>query len=116
MGGTIFVGVGDMGEVVGIELDDFPNNDKWSLHLVNRIRQQLGAHFLPHCQIEFDELARHSVCRITVQPSPLPAFFDETTLKKKGEKRAFYIRGGPSAQKLEAAAAESYMVGRFPKS
>jgi hypothetical protein len=115
-GGTIFVGVGDTGEVVGIELDDFPNNDKWSLYLVNRIRQQLGAHFLPHCQIEFDELARCSVCRITVQPSPLPAFFDETTLKKKGEKRAFYIRGGPSAQKLEAAAAESYMVGRFPKS
>jgi hypothetical protein len=115
-GGTIFVGVGDTGEAVGIELDEFPNNDKWSLHLVNRIAQQLGAHFVPYCQIEFDRLARRSVCRITVQRSPLPAFFDETRLKKKGERQAFYIRGGPSARKLDAAEAESYMIGRFPKS
>jgi hypothetical protein len=114
-GGTIFVGVGDHGEVVGIELDDFPNNDKWSLHLVNRISQQLGAHFIPYCQIDFDTLVRHSVCRIMVQPSPWPAFFDETKLKKKGETQAFYIRGGPSAQKLDAAEIESYMVKRFPK-
>jgi hypothetical protein len=57
---------------------------------------------------------RRSVCRITVQPSPLPAFFDETRLKKNREKQASYIRGGPSAQKLDAAEAESYMVGRFP--
>jgi hypothetical protein len=113
-GGTIFVGVGDTGEVVGIERDDFPNNDKWSLHLVTRIAQQLGAHFAPYCQIEFDKLMRRSVCRITIQPSPLPAFFDETALKKKGEKQAFYIRGGPSAQKLDAAEAESYLVTRFP--
>jgi hypothetical protein len=112
-GGTIFVGVDDTGEVVGIELDEFPNNDKWSLHLVNRIAQQLGTHFVPYCQIEFDKLARRSVCRITVQRSSSPAFFDETRLKKGGEKQAFYIRGGPSARKLDAAETESYMVRRF---
>jgi predicted HTH transcriptional regulator len=112
-GGTIFVGVDDTGEVVGIELDGFPNNDKWSLHLVNRIAQQLGTRFVPYCQIEFDKLARHSVCRITVQRGPSPAFFDETRLKKGGEKQAFYIRGGPSARKLDAAEAENYMVRRF---
>jgi len=41
-GGTLFVGVNDDGEVIGLENDKFLNRDKMALHLDNLIKDQLG--------------------------------------------------------------------------
>jgi predicted HTH transcriptional regulator len=113
-GGIIYIGVGDNGEIVGIELDGFSNTDKWALHLVNRIGQQIGIRFLTLCLIEFDDLHGKSVARITVHPSPEPAYLDECIFKAKGEKMAFFVRGGPSAQKLPPKEVPAYLSRRFP--
>lgn len=113
-GGTIFVGVGDSGEIHGIELDGFENDDKWSLHLVNRIGQQLGKRFITLCSVEFDTLHGKSVSRITVRRSDEPAYLDERALKAGGKQAAFFIRGGPSAQKLSPEESVRYIATRFP--
>ena len=113
-GGTLFVGIADSGEVTGIELDEFENNDKWALHLVSRIGGQIGKRFLTLCQIDFDTLHGRSVARIRVQKSCEPAFLDETPLKSKGVKNAFFVRGGPSAQKLPDREISLYCSQRFP--
>ena len=41
-GGTLLIGVGDGGEVIGLENDKFQNEDKFALHLDNLIKDQLG--------------------------------------------------------------------------
>ena len=41
-GGYLVVGVADNGEVLGIEKDGFPNEDKMNLHLVNLLKDRLG--------------------------------------------------------------------------
>ncbi|OGW69375.1 MAG: hypothetical protein A2036_03460 [Omnitrophica bacterium GWA2_50_21] len=112
-GGTIFVGVRDDGEICGIELDDLGNQDQWTLHLVNRIGQQIGKRFITLCLIDFDILHGKVVSRITVRPSTEPVFLDECALKTKGDKRAFFIRGGPSAQKLTPEETTLYITKRF---
>ena len=42
-GGTLIVGVSDDGETVGVEVDRFPNEDKMHLHLVNLLKDRIGA-------------------------------------------------------------------------
>ncbi len=93
-GGTVFVGVGDDQDIVGIELDGFSNDDKWSLHLTNRIGQQIGKRFLTLCRIEFDSLHSKTVARISIRPSDEPVFLDERALLPTGKKDAVFC-GSP---------------------
>src|SRR5205823_3551492 len=41
-GGTLFVGVKDDGEAIGLEQDKFPSEDKMALHLDNLIKDRIG--------------------------------------------------------------------------
>lgn len=114
-GGTLFVGVANNGAIEGVELDGFDNDDQWSLHLVNRIGQQIGNRFLTMCKIEFDVLHGKSVARISIRPSNEPAFFDERPLKVKGGiKDAFFVRVGPSTRKFCPEEISKYCATRFP--
>lgn len=42
-GGTLVIGISDDGTPVGIGVDQFPNEDKMSLHLVNIVKTRMGA-------------------------------------------------------------------------
>jgi hypothetical protein len=113
-GGSIFVGVADNRDIVGIDPDGFENTDKWQLHLVNRIGHLIGKSFLPLCSIDFGSLHGKTVARVTVQRSGEPAFLNETALKPNGDPKAFYVRGGPSAQKLNPEETRQYTAEHFP--
>ena len=41
-GGRLLIGVADDGKIVGIERDEFPNTDKFQLHLLNVLKSSLG--------------------------------------------------------------------------
>ena len=41
-GGVLLVGVADNGDIMGIEADNFDNEDKYLLHVYNRIQQHIG--------------------------------------------------------------------------
>ena len=41
-GGTLLVGVANDGTIVGIELDGFPDKDKYVLHFVNLVKDRIG--------------------------------------------------------------------------
>jgi hypothetical protein len=113
-GGAIYVGVMDNGDIFGIEADGFENNDKWALHLVSRIGERIGKRFIAKCSIDFDVLHGKNVCRVLVQSGDEPAYLNEKKLKINGQKDAFYIRGGPSAQKLSPSETQQYLATRFP--
>jgi hypothetical protein len=65
--GHLLIGVADGGQITGIELDGFPNDDKFLLHLYNVIRQSLGedaatlvdARIVTHEEKKFCILACH---------------------------------------------------------
>ena len=98
-GGTLLVGVGDDGSIVGIE-EDFPflkvgNTDHWSLWLMNRIVQAANPVAATYLKVSFVEIDEKTVARIDVKPSISPVF----AAGKEGRK-LFFVRTGPATVEL----------------
>lgn len=106
-GGMLVIGVSDDGSPVGIQADDFANEDKMSLHLVNIVKTRLGVQAMINLHAHFDD---HDDCRVMVvkcRKSPTPVFL------KDGEAERFYIRTGPSTTELSASQTQEYVKQRF---
>jgi hypothetical protein len=106
-GGMLVIGVSDDGSPVGIQADDFANEDKMSLHLVNIVKTRMGIQAMTSLHAHFDD---HDDCRVMVvkcRKSPTPVFL------KDGEFERFYIRTGPSTTELSASQTQEYIQQRF---
>lgn len=106
-GGTLAVGVSDDGSPVGIQADEFANEDKMNLHLVNIIKARMGIQAMTSLHVRFDE---HDDCRVMVvrcRKAPVPVFL------KDGNMERFYIRTGPSSTELSASQTQDYIKQRF---
>ena len=47
-GGTLLIGIADGGEVLGIDLQNFANEDKYLLHFNNLLKEHIGLEFSQH--------------------------------------------------------------------
>ena len=106
-GGMLVIGISDDGSPVGIQADDFPNEDKMSLHLVNVVKTRMGVQATTSLHAHFDD---HDNCRVMVvkcRKSPTPIFL------KDGDMARFYIRTGPSTTELSASQTQEYIKQRF---
>lgn len=106
-GGTLLVGVTDSGNILGLEKEGFPNNDKLKLHLSNLIRNNIGRHFFSFIQFELFPLEDKHILKIDCLPSTKRVF-----LKQKGEED-FYVRQGPSTARLTGSELIDYINHRF---
>ena len=106
-GGMLVIGLSDDGTPVGIQVDDFTNEDKMSLHLVNIVKSRMGIQAMTSLHTHFDD---HDDCRVMVtkcRKSPTPIFL------KDGDTERFYIRTGPSTTELSASQTQEYIKQRF---
>ncbi len=106
-GGMLVIGVSDDGSPVGIQADDFANEDKMSLHLVNIVKTRMGIQAMTSLHAHFDD---HDDCRVMVvkcRKSSTPVFL------KDGDTERFYIRTGPSTTELSASLIQEYIRQRF---
>ncbi len=106
-GGTLLIGVADDGEVLGIETDKFPNEDKMGLHLVNLIKDRIGEVFLPYIHPHFEDEDGERVLSVRCEKGPRPAFL------KDGKERRFFVRGGNAAAELSGLLITDYVKQRF---
>ncbi len=106
-GGTLFIGVNDAGEAVGLEADNFPNEDKFALHLDNLIKGRLGGSVFACLKIAFDRMNEKRFLAIECTPSDTPVFL------KNGESEEFFIRAGASSPALPASHAHEFIQQRF---
>lgn len=105
-GGTLVVGVDDAGTIVGIEPDRFENEDKYLLHVNNRLQQHVG---LAHCAcIRYYLAAAEGRKALVVhcRPSSQPVFL------KMGKEEEFFIRVGPGSRKLSTSEVVAYVAQR----
>lgn len=96
-GGTLIIGLGDEGEVLGLEKDyqSFsrkPNRDGFQLHLMEIIANNLGEQSCQLTGIHFENIDGRDLCLITVRPSSEPVFMSK--------KKDFFIRRGNSTREL----------------
>lgn len=106
-GGYLLVGINDNGEALGLETDGFPNEDKMNLHLVNLLKDRLGAEHLVHVDPRFETFNEHRVLIVRCKPSNLPVFL------KDGSTEQFYVRTGAATSELKPSEIQGYLKQRF---
>ncbi|MDR1690794.1 MAG: ATP-binding protein [Candidatus Methanoplasma sp.] len=108
-GGTLLIGVGDDGTVVGIDESSFDSRDKLNLHLTNLIASQIGNEFLPFITFRLSDYQGKGVMRVVCRKSDGPVFL------KEGKQETFYVRSGPSSVELHGMDTLNYVENRFKR-
>jgi len=108
-GGTLVIGISDDGTPVGIEVDDFQNEDKMGLHLVNIVKSRLGIQAMTSIHAHFEDHDSSRVMIVKCRKASSPVFL------KDGNIERFYIRTGPSSSELSASQTQEYIRNRFEK-
>jgi type I site-specific restriction-modification system R (restriction) subunit len=111
-GGDLLIGVADDGAVVGIEVDQLENDDKFMRHLAQVVRNGLGDRAGTCIDPKTQVVQGKTLCVVSCQRSPEPVF-----LKWKGVETApdgdFFVRSGPGTVKLSPDSAREYIRTRF---
>ena len=104
-GGTLLIGVDDVGAAIGLTPDyntlQKKNRDGFELWLMgDLLLKELGNDLAPAIVISFHILNGQDICKVTVSPSPREVFL---TLKDKNgqSKKLFFIRAGNSTRSLD---------------
>jgi hypothetical protein len=95
-GGVLLIGVTDSGERLGIEADGFENDDKFLLHLHQRISSALGVAAETFVDHQIVRSADKRICKVECNPSRDPVFLS----MKGNHEEEFYIRTGPATTRL----------------
>ena len=116
-GGTLLIGVGDDGEVIGLEPDYHSlggvDRDKFELHLRNLLNQQFGTGFVTsRVVVKFHEVEEKEVCQIETAAAKEPVIL--TVKDKNGQPtEKFYARSGNSSQEIPLSEMNAYIKERF---
>ena len=105
-GGVLLVGVTDDGDIMGIEADNFDNEDKYLLHINNRIQQHIGLEHAGFIGYQLVPVDNQKVLLVECQPSPSPVFL------KISKEEEFYIRVGPGSRRLSTSEVVAYVTNR----
>jgi predicted HTH transcriptional regulator len=106
-GGYLLIGVDDQGKPLGIDADRFPNEDRMHLHLVNLLKQRLGAEHLVHIESHFETLEGKRVLLVKCKASKLPVYL------KDGNTEQFFVRTGPATAELLPSQIQGFIRQRF---
>jgi hypothetical protein len=107
-GGTLLIGVGDDGAAVGIESDGFSSDDSFLRHLYECLKAWMGVGATTLVRAEIDMFNGKKVCIVRCQSSRQPVF-----LRQSGKGEEFFIRTGPSSERLGPSDLVAYIPSRF---
>jgi predicted HTH transcriptional regulator len=110
-GGTLFIGVNDKKEIIGLDKDystlSKKNSDGFLLHLDNLINNYLGKEYHPYIKANVVNIENGDVCVIEVAKGTKWVYLQS---KDKGlSKQEFFIRGTSSSQPLDPMEAVEYI-------
>jgi hypothetical protein len=115
-GGKLIIGVGDRGEILGLDYDYNSldgDKDKFEVHIRNLINYAFGENFgALGISIKFDEVNDSEICIIDILRWGKPLYL-ETTNKSGQKSKKFYIRSGNTSQELGLDEISDYIKSRF---
>jgi hypothetical protein len=107
-GGILLVGVSNSGEILGVKNDGFPNEDKFLLHFKQLIKQHIGLNYAPMIEYTLVPVSGKDVLEIDCKKSDEAVF-----LKPDKNEEEFYIRIGPSSERLKGSKLVEYVNRRY---
>ena len=108
-GGTLYIGVSDDGEVLGLKHDNYKNSDQFMNILFNFIDQALGKQAATLIKAQIFEINGKQVCQILCKASPRPVFM------KWGNSEEAFVRAGPSTRSMPMSEFVAYIKSHFEK-
>jgi predicted HTH transcriptional regulator len=111
-GGTLFIGIDDEGNIMGLE-DDYDtlkkNSDGFELELRNSLEKYTKSKVAnEYIILKFHEMEKKEICEIKIFPSSRPIFiYDE------GSKEERYVRIGNSSKPYTSDEFYDYCIRRF---
>lgn len=108
-GGTLFIGVNDKGELVGVENDKFPTDDKMLLHLIDLVKNHIGEQFIQYLDVNFKLINDMKILKVDSLVAEEPAYL------RFEKQEYFYIRTGPATNALPISKIHKYIKNRFKK-
>jgi hypothetical protein len=116
-GGTLLIGIGDNGDILGLEPDyqslGRADRDKFELHLRNLLNQHFGTGFVTSkVTIKFHAIGDNDVCQVGISAANEPVILK---LKDKSGQSTekFYARSGNSSQDIPLSEMSAYIKERF---
>ena len=106
-GGILLIGVDDDGSILGIDADEFANEDKIMLHFKNLLSQHIGLEFSSFLNLIINQVEGKTILVIECERANRPVF-----LYNKNEED-FYIRSGPASVKLSVSKVLKYVENRY---
>ncbi len=91
---------------MGTDADQFDNDDKYLLHVNNRIQSHIGLELSGFIRYQLVTVEEKRILLIECQPSPSPAFL------RMGKDEDFYIRVGPGNRRLSTSEVLAYVANR----
>ena len=106
-GGSLVIGVADDGRGIGIEEDNFLNEDKFALHLDNIVRSRLGSHVMLYLHPRFEDYEGVRVMVVDCQPAKNAVYLKDGTVER------FFVRSAASSVELTGSQMNEYIKQRF---
>ncbi|MEZ5146039.1 MAG: putative DNA binding domain-containing protein [Bacteroidales bacterium] len=106
-GGTLLVGVDDHKNLLGLEKDNFKDDDHMLLHLTKMIQERIGIKQTQFVRAIIETKESLKILRIDVRPSTSPAY-----LEHNGEEY-LYVRTGPATTRMNVSEVYTYIKSRF---
>lgn len=106
-GGTLLIGVKDDGTLLGLDTDQFQNEDKMLLHLNKLIKDKIGTLHTRFVHTDIETLSDKKVLRVECDSATAPAYLTD------GHVDMFYIRTGPATTQLRVSKIFDYIRMRF---
>ena len=107
-GGTLLIGVSDDRLPIGIEVDQFDNDDKFLLHLFQSAQNALGAAATALISTSLAESTAGQVCIVDCAKSPEPIICNTRKFRD-----AFFVRTGPRTENLEGEERANFVRSRW---
>lgn len=109
-GGTILIGVTDSGGPAGLQADyqtlKRPNRDGFQQFLMGLIESKLGGHVCAQVHVDYAAVQSQDVCRIRVEPSAAPVYFQDTAGAR------YFVRTGNGTRELDVREAVMHIAQR----
>ncbi len=106
-GGILLIGVDDDANILGIEADEFENEDKILLHFKNLLSQHIGLEYSNNINLIINQIEGKTILVIECERTDRPAFL----YNKNSEE--FYIRSGPASVRLSVSKVLKYVSNRY---
>jgi hypothetical protein len=105
-GGILLVGIEDDGNILGIQADNFENEDKLRLYCKSLINNHIGPEFARFINLKLKLVKEKQIVVIECERVRKPVFLSI------GKNEDFFIRSGPSSMKITMSQMVKYLEER----